>query len=221
MSPDWWHARAAAFSPALINPPVPGPGICATCRGPAPPRARECSSCRRMPQRLDAVLPISWSVAGGPLHRALRGYKDDSVREVRDEWASGLQAVLECFLREHERCAAAATGVGVFGLITTVPSRADRARGPLRALVRACPSTAGRYGRVLGRGVRGAAGHRFDPERFRAVRSVRGEAVLLIDVHVSSMSSTASPRTERTARKRSGSKRWPAAPRTPRPSTRP
>src|SRR5271170_7103044 len=102
----------AAFDRALRNPPAAGPGVCSTCCGPAASGTRECSSCRWMPRRLDAVLPISWSVAGGPLHWALRGYKDDPLALVRAEAAVGLAAVLDRFLVGHERCVAAAAGAG-------------------------------------------------------------------------------------------------------------
>ena len=94
MGSDRLDAWCAAFAPALVNPPPPGPGVCRTCRGPAPAGRRECSSCRRIPERLDVVLPISWSVAGGPLHRALRGYKDDPHR--RDAHGVGRRPAAPC-----------------------------------------------------------------------------------------------------------------------------
>jgi len=173
-----WCAR---FAPALRNPPRPGPGVCATCRGPAKVTRHECSSCRRIPPLLDVVVPVSWSLASGPLHRALRGYKDDSLSAVRQYMAAGLAAVLDRFLAEHEGCVAAAAGVAGFTLVTTVPARADRNRGPLRALVRACPSVAGRFSRTLTATGVSVVPHRFEPARFRALRPLRGEAILLID----------------------------------------
>ncbi len=134
-----------------------------------------------MPALLDVVLPISWSVAGGPLNRVLRAYKDDPLDVVRRESAAGLAAVLERFLCEHEACAAAAAGVARFSLVTTVPARADRNRGPLRALVRGSPSVVGRYARSLASAGGRPPPHRFVADRFRALTRVEGAAVLLID----------------------------------------
>lgn len=134
-----------------------------------------------MPRRLDAVLPISWSVAGGALHRTLRGYKDDPVDAVRVESAAGIAAVLERFLREHERCTAVAAGVEAFTVVTTVPARAERGHEPLLAVVADCASVAGRLRVALV-----AAGGRGEPRRYRAGRfraagSLSGASVLLID----------------------------------------
>ena len=181
MGSDSLDAWCATYAPSLRNPPPPGPGVCDTCRGPAPASSRECSSCRRMPRRLDAVVPISWSLAGGPLHHALRGYKDDPLLMVRREFASGLAAVLDRFLRRHEPCVAAAASVGRFSLVTTVPARADRDRGPLRSLVRGCPSVAGRFARSLAPAGEPPPAHGFAPGRFRALHPLAGETVLLID----------------------------------------
>jgi len=196
--------RCARYAPVLINPPAPGPGVCRTCRGPARGARRECSSCRRMPQRLDAVLPVSWSVAGGPLHRALRGYKDDPLEAVRAESTAALRAILDAFLHRHEACAAGAAGVTKFTLVTTVPARGDRNRGPLRQLVRGCPAVAGRYVRALVAAGEPPEPHRFAPERFRALHSLAGEAVLLID---DTWTSGASAQSAAHALKRAGARR--------------
>ncbi len=157
-----------------------------------------------MPARLDAVLPISWSVAGGPLNRALRGYKDDPLDVVRQEAAAGLAAVLERFLCAHEACAAAAAGVAAFSLVTTVPARADRNRGPLRALVRGCPSVVGRYARALAPAGERPPPHRFAAERFRALMRLDGAAVLLID---DTWTTGASAQSAAHALKRAGARR--------------
>jgi predicted amidophosphoribosyltransferase len=204
MGSDRLDALCNRYAAALCNPPPPGPGVCRTCRGPAPAHTRECSSCRRVPSRLDAVLPISWSVASGPLHRALRGYKDDPLDVARREFAAGLAAVLERFLRGHEACAAAAAGVAAFTLVTTVPARADRNRGPLRTLVRGCPSTAGRFARSLVVAGGPCVPHRFDPERFRALRPLAGETVLLVD---DTWTSGATAQSAAHALKRAGARR--------------
>jgi len=157
-----------------------------------------------MPRWLDAVVPISWSMAAGPLHRALRGYKDDSLEDVRREASAGLAAVLDGFLARHEGCAATAAGVDAFTLVTTVPGRAERNRGPLRSLVRGCPATRGRFVRALSGEGGPVEPHRFAPGRFRALRPVAGEAILLID---DTWTSGASGQSAAYALKRAGARR--------------
>lgn len=170
----------------LLVPPLPlGPGTCATCRGPAPGAAQRCHSCSRLPAILDAVAPISLSVAGGPLNRELRGYKDDPSEAARDWYTRGLAAVLTRFLDGHERCVAAAAGVDGFALACPVPSSRpgdEAVRGRLRAIVgHLCPPTAPRYARLLAPSGRARPARGWCPGRYRPLRRLRGEAVLLID----------------------------------------
>jgi len=123
---------------------------------------------------------------------------------MRQEFAAGLGAVLDRFLREHESCVAAAAAVGRFSLVTTVPARADRNRGPLRSLVRGCPSVAGRFARSLASAGEPPPAHRFAPGRFRALQPLAGETVLLID---DTWTSGASAQSAAHALKREGARR--------------
>ena len=175
------RALADGYAAGLVGVPQAGPGVCRRCRGPG--RGGLCTSCRRIPGLLDAVVPISWSVAGSPISLELRRYKDDPSEAARSEATRGLGAVLERFLRGHEACVAAAAGVGAFAVVTVVPARATRvgARGHLAALVRGCPSVRARMRRALVPGGGAAPARRFCPERFRSEVALHGEAVLLID----------------------------------------
>lgn len=180
------HLLSAPYAAFMRNPVAAGPGVCRTCRTFVARRTQECATCRGLPPCLDAVVAVSYSVGGGRLHRELRGYKDDPCEAARDAFTGGLAAVLDRFLTVHERCAAAAAGVSSFALVTTVPShtrRGDAARGRLREIVgRRCPQTASRYLRLLAP-VEAAreSDHRWRAGRFKAVRSLAGADVLLID----------------------------------------
>jgi len=131
------------------------------------------------------VLPLSLSCGGGSLHRELRAYKDDRSELVRDHCTLALAAVLARFLAEHEGCLSHATGSSGFGLATTVPSgqpRADESRARLREIVgRRCPTTAGRFARVLRAVGADGARHRYTPARYRATATLEGVDVLLVD----------------------------------------
>lgn len=173
------------YERVLRAPPRVGP-VCRLCRSFA--FAGDdgiCASCRRLPAHLDAVLPLSLSCGGGPLHRELRAYKDDRSEVVRDHCTLGLTAVLARFLAEHEICLTRAAGTAGFGLATTVPSRdprADESRARLREIVgRRCPATAGRFARLLRAAGGDGARHRYTPARYRATAALPGVDVLLVD----------------------------------------
>jgi hypothetical protein len=131
------------------------------------------------------VLPVSLSMAGGPLHRQLRGYKDHACSAARDSYTRTLAAVLDRFLGAHERCLAACAGVPRFALATTVPSRSAAAEGgPGRLeliVARLCAATANRHAPLLAPGPQPGERRAWSPERYRARRALRGEAVLLVD----------------------------------------
>ena len=160
-----------------------------------------------MPALIDAVAPISYSPAGGELHRQLRGYKDHPAMVAREAFADGLADVLGRFLGEHEACVARAAGVeGAFGLLTTVPSRrpAGRVTGALVDLVgRRCSATAGRHDVVLQATGEGAP-HRWCASRFRARASLAQCDVLLVD---DTWTSGASAQGAALALKRAGARR--------------
>ena len=169
---------ASAF---MLNP-VAGDGICRECfnmtRG-----FDRCFACSAAPPALDAVVPISYSVADGPLHRALAGYKrrhDGLSAYLQEE----LAAVLSQFLELHEPCIANRVGVDRFTTVTTVPS-GNRLRDechPLHWVVGEFTDATGeRHERLLRRTSVASERRTVDPARYEAVRSLDGEAVLLID----------------------------------------
>jgi len=170
------QARAALIAPRH------GPDVCADCfnltRG-----YQRCYACEAGEQRLAAVVPISYSLAGEPLHCALAAYKREADPSV-PEATAWLAAILWRFLERHEPCIATAAGTSDFELVTTVPSgaRARDARHPLRRIAgELVAPTRERHERLLERTRNPVVPRRFDPARFAATRRFRGEAILLID----------------------------------------
>ena len=102
--------------------PRPGPDVCVVCfnftRG-----YERCYACAHGEVWLDAVAPISYSVAREQLHHALASYKR-LTGEVARRLQAQLAAVLWRFLARHERCVAGAAQTSQFTLVTTVPSGA-------------------------------------------------------------------------------------------------
>ena len=162
--------------------PRPGPGVCGTCFNLTDGYER-CYSCAHQPSVVDAVAPISYSVAHEQLHHALASYKrldGDVARRLGIQ----LAAVLWRFLEEHERCIASTTGVESFPVVATVPS-AHRDRDdqhPLRWIVAdVAGPTRGRHERLLQRSDARVDPRAFDPDKYVATRALNGEPVLLID----------------------------------------
>jgi predicted amidophosphoribosyltransferase len=162
--------------------PRRGRDVCSICFNLTDGYAR-CYGCVHGGRWLDAMAPISYSVAGEQLHHALASYKRLNG-EVGRRFALGLAAVLWRHLGTHERCLAQAAGVDSFALVTTVPSSArERERGhPLPKLVASLVGPArDRYELVLRRSEAPAAAHQFSVEKFEPLRDLSGESVLLID----------------------------------------
>jgi predicted amidophosphoribosyltransferase len=162
--------------------PRPGPGVCRQCFNLTDGYDR-CYACTRHPSVLDAVAPVSYSVAHEQLHHALASYKR-LTGEVARRLAIQLAAVLWRFLELHEGCVARAAGADQFPLVTSVPP-GDRMRQephPLRWIVSdlAAPTRI-RYQRLLRRSIANVAPRVFDPEKYIAERPLHGEPVLLID----------------------------------------
>ncbi len=162
--------------------PRRGPDVCATCfnftRG-----YTHCYGCTHSHRPLDAVAPISYSVAHEQLHHALAQYKrastDAAVRLQRE-----LAAVLWRFLAEHEHCVAKAAGTRGFELVTTVPSsNATRdEQHPLRTIVATTVKpTRERHRRLLRSADVAATPRQFDPNRFTPTEALHGQDILLID----------------------------------------
>jgi hypothetical protein len=133
---------------------------------------------------LDAVAPISYSVAHEQLHHALAAYKRLSG-EVADRLRLQLAAVIWRHLALHESCIAAAAGIdGPFALVTAVPSGepAREQSHPLRWIVgEVVGPTRDRYERLLRPSQVAVVPRTFDPAKFAALRSLDAESVLLID----------------------------------------
>jgi predicted amidophosphoribosyltransferase len=162
--------------------PRRGPHVCDVCFTFTDGYQR-CYVCARHERMLDAVAPISYSVAHEQLHHVLATYKR-LHHAVARQFAIQLAAVLWRFLGCHERCLASAAGVRAFDLVATVPSGAherDEAH-PLRWIVgELVGPTADRYERLLARSPHSAKAHMLDPERFTSLRRLDAESVLLID----------------------------------------
>jgi predicted amidophosphoribosyltransferase len=162
--------------------PRPGPGVCESCLDLTDGR-RRCLRCERAPEWLDAVAPVSYSIAHEQLHHALAGYKRPPSVVAR-RFEVELAAVLWRFLALHEGCIARAAGTEAFGLATTVPSSTlerDRTH-PLHRIVRELAGpTRSRYERVLRRSTAAVKPRTYSTLKFESVRDLTGEAVLLID----------------------------------------
>jgi predicted amidophosphoribosyltransferase len=162
--------------------PRAGPGVCSVCFN-FTDGFELCYSCAREPQWLDAVAPISYSVAHEQLHHALASYKRMRGEAAR-RLCVGLAAVLWRTLSAHEPCVAAAAGVHDFALVATVPS-SDALRDrdhPLRWIVsQLVGPTRARHERLLRRTDIAIEGRAFHASKYEATRNLAGAPVLLID----------------------------------------
>jgi hypothetical protein len=162
--------------------PRRGPDVCATCFNFTAGYDR-CYACAHGRPVLDAVVPISYSVAREQLHHTLASYKrldGDVARRL----GAVLAAILWRFLTEHERCAAERAGTHRFKLVTTVPSGdPDRdEQHPLRWVVgELVGPTRERHERLLHRTSAAVPSRAFSEDKFIAARRLQSEAVLLID----------------------------------------
>jgi predicted amidophosphoribosyltransferase len=162
--------------------PRPGPGVCEVCFTFTEGHER-CFVCGRQNSALDAVAPISYSVAGGQLHHALAGYKrleGEVARRLQVEVA----AVLWRFLADHEACIARGAAATTFDVVTTVPSssRERDENHPLRRIVgELARPTRDRYERLLTRSSVEVPERAFDARKYQVTRTLSGESVLLVD----------------------------------------
>lgn len=175
-------ARLSDEARTYLIAPRRGPGVCVDCfnltRG-----YEHCYACTAAGGHLQAIVPISYSVAGERLHAALAAYKRDADPFVGRATAE-LAAILWRFLERHEPCIAEAAGVERFDLVTTVPSgdRARDERNQLRSIVAELVGpTHDRHERLLRRSTLDAPRRRIDVRRFEAVRPIAGSTVLLVD----------------------------------------
>jgi hypothetical protein len=179
MPPAW--SLTALYETFLVSPRH-GRGACATCFN-LTDGYDQCFACSQHEPILSAVLPISYSVAHEPLHAALAGYKRLDLPMAR-VLGIELSAVLWRFLEKHEPCLAGAAGTECFEIVTTVPSGdvGRDERHPLRWLVaQVIALTRDRHERLLHRSTVEVEPRVFSPAKYEPTRSLRGEAVLLID----------------------------------------
>jgi predicted phosphoribosyltransferase len=172
---------SALYENVMLGPRR-GPDVCGTCFNFTDGYER-CYACDHGRLVLDAVAPISYSVAREQLHHALASYKrlhGDVARRL----GASLAAILWRFLAEHERCVAGAAGTDGFELVATVPS-GDRVRDeqhPLRWIAGGLVGpTRARHERLLRRSGVEVQPRAFSPEKFTATRRIEGSSVLLID----------------------------------------
>ena len=172
---------SALYENVLLGPRR-GPDVCDTCFNFTAGYA-SCWACAHGQPRLDAVVPISYSVAHEQLHHALASYKrlnGDVARHLQ----TILAAILWRFLTGHEACVARAAGTSGFDLVTTVPS-GDPARDeyhPLRTIVgELVGPTRDRHHRLLRRTDAQAGPRSFSENKFEALQHLHRQSVLLID----------------------------------------
>jgi hypothetical protein len=176
------RARARAATAGVPAVPEPGPGVCASCRGPARRGFARCFHCglhaESAPGLLaDVVVPVACAPKGSRLATDLWLYK--SERTGSREAGAGLLAMLLVFL--HDKAP------GIWRAAAAVPTCAcvvPSGRGrpgphPLQALVHgrlALPWAA-----LVARPGGDPWARALDPGRFGAPRPLDGAAVLLLD----------------------------------------
>ncbi|MGI8713839.1 MAG: hypothetical protein ACR2NR_11815 [Solirubrobacteraceae bacterium] len=172
---------SAPYTSFMLSPRR-GPAVCGVCFNLTDGGDR-CWACEHGGLFIDAVAPISYSIAGEHLHYALVAYKRAADRGT-NRLAAELAAVLWRHLERHERCLARAAGTTGFDLVTTVPS-SERQRDdahPLRRLVgRTVRPTRDRYVRLLRRSRASVRHHVFSAARYVTDTTLAGQAVLLVD----------------------------------------
>ena len=166
----------------VLLAPRRGPDVCPTCFN-FTAGYELCYGCAYGAHVLDAVLPISYSVAQEQLHHALASYKrldGDVARQLQ----AILAAILWRFLSEHEACVAKAADTEHFDLVTTVPSGDPRRddRHPLPTIVgELVGPTRERHRRLLLRTDAETQPRTFSTAKFEATTTLDGESILLID----------------------------------------
>jgi hypothetical protein len=176
------RARARAATAGLPAVPEPGPGVCASCRGPARRGFARCFHCglhaESAPGLLaDVVAPVACAPKGSRLATDLWLYK--SERTGSREAAESLLALLLVFLHDTApglwRAGAAAPTCAC-----VVPSGRGRpGPHPLQALVHGCLALP--WAALVARPGGDPWARALDPGRFRAPRPLSGAAVLLLD----------------------------------------
>jgi predicted amidophosphoribosyltransferase len=163
--------------------PRPGPSVCELCFDITDGTAARCHRCERNDGWLDAVAPISYSVAHEQLHHVLAAYKREPPAIAR-RFQLELAAVLWRYLVAHEGCLAAAARTTGFDLVTAVPSGHPERNGghPLQQMLATLiEPTRSRFEPALRRTDEPAEPRTFCLSKFAAARDLTGRSVLLID----------------------------------------
>jgi predicted amidophosphoribosyltransferase len=171
----------ALYSNFLLGPRH-GPGVCRTCFNFTDGYDR-CYACTSTGQFLDAMLPISYSVAHEQLHHVLATYKR-SHGLTAHRFEIELAAVIWRFVGRHEACLARTAKVARFDTVTTVPSSRQFRDDihPLHHIVaELVEPVRSRYIRLLTRSGASSAPHNFSPDKYEPVTEVANRSVLLID----------------------------------------
>ena len=190
--PDRQHERAAAWQrlrsqaarqAPLLSAPAPGStGLCAGCRGPAPPGNLRCYLCDQFRQCLpgllpDVVVPVAYAPKGGQHAANLWQYK--SAGPAAAAAAAALRALLLVFLGDHRRCVWQSAGTAGPTHAAVVPSlRGRTGPHPLRALVARYLTLPWAHLSVTCHD--GPALRDPDPSRFHSER-IAGASVLLLE----------------------------------------
>lgn len=171
----------AVYGNFLLGPRH-GPGVCRTCFNFTDGYDR-CYACTSSGRFLDAMLPISYSVAHEQLHHVLATYKR-SHGLTAHRFEIELAAVIWRFLARHEPCLARAAKVARFDAVTTVPSSRHFRDDihPLHHIVaELVEPVRARYQRSLMRSGAPTASHSFSPDKYVPVTDLTSRSVLLID----------------------------------------
>ncbi|HLN42743.1 MAG TPA: hypothetical protein VK215_09830 [Acidimicrobiales bacterium] len=182
--------------PSGLGVPVPpgGPGVCATCHGPARDGRRECWCCRAVAAALghgpgpSPVVPVALCRTGDRLHSVLRGYKDAPAVAARRHFARGLGVHLAGFLSAHGACIAKAAG-SHWDSVAVVPSSARNPGArcrlspphPLAEVLGSIPHLSGLASVEISRGP-GSVDHLAPAAKaFEVAGEAAGRRVLLVD----------------------------------------
>jgi predicted amidophosphoribosyltransferase len=170
------------YERAMRNIAPARPGTCRVCCGFVDPDYDTCYKCAHQPNRLDAMVPITYSEHLGQIHLALRNYKDAGSEKIRRHDAIRIAAILWRFLGGHEECVAKAAGADGFDLVTFVPSSSPKRdkQAPLAKLAGWIEPIKGRFHRTL-EPTGEVEGRDFDANRFRSTADLSGKSVLLLD----------------------------------------
>lgn len=175
-------AELSALYGNFMVGPRPGPAVCEVCFD-LTDGHRRCFGCAHSQAWLDAVAPISYSVAHEQLHHALAGYKRPP-KDVARQFQLELAAVLWRYLSVHEGCVAQAAGTDAFELVTTVPS-SIRERDPTHPLHRLVGELTGparaRHQRLLRRSTASVRVRGPSRTKYEVPNHLSGQSVLLVD----------------------------------------